>query len=183
VKVNGILFEQNECERRTMMKKVLALVMVLGMAGFASAGLQLTVNGAAQNEITVNVGDVMMIGIQNGQGADQYNAALILSGMGSWTGDHKLNSSIGQAQGWEYFGPTEGIGDVWFAWFAQPVTDKLPAGIIGEVGFKCIGKGDAVIALTGDDLSPIGQLMIHQVPEPMTLSLLGLGALVLRRRS
>jgi hypothetical protein len=178
-----VLFEQNECERRTMMKKVLALVMVLGMAGFASAGLQLTVNGVNQNVVTLNIGDSVMIGIQNDQGADQYNAALILSGVGSWTGDHKLNKSIGNADGWQYIGPTEGIGDVWFAWFAQPVTDKLPAGIIGEVGYKCGGKGDAVIALTDDALNQIGQLTIRQVPEPMTLSLLGLGALVLRRRS
>jgi hypothetical protein len=169
-----------------MMKKVLALVMVLGMAGFASAGLQLTVNGVAQNEITILKGTELMIGIQNDQGADQYNASVFLNagaGIAEWTGV-KTTKPIGNATGWEYFGPTDGYGDLWYAWFAQPVTDKLPAGIIGEVGFRCTSaKGDAVITLTDGDLNTIGSLMIHQIPEPMTLSLLGLGALVLRRRS
>jgi len=165
-----------------MMKKVLALVMVLSMAGLASAGLQLTVDGVAQSEITVLVGTEMMIGIQNDQGADQYNAALILSGEGSWTGV-ATNKPLPQAQGWERIGVVEGMGDVWFAWFAQPVVDKLPAGVIGEVQFKCRDMGDAIIVLTDDSLNQLGQLTIHQIPEPMTLSLLGLGALVLRRRS
>ncbi len=167
------------------MKKVLALVMVLGMAGFASAGLQLTVNGTAQNEVWIMVGTELTIGIQNDQGADQYNASVFLNAEGTaeWTGAKEARG-IGNAQGWEYFGPTEGFGDLWYAWFAQPVTDKLPAGILGDLGFRCLKEGDALVTLTDGDLNMIGQLMIHQiVPEPMTLSLLGLGALVLRRRS
>lgn len=166
------------------MKKVLALVMVLGMAGLASAGLQITVNSTvAGDQITVLTGTQLMIGIGNEQGADQYNAALILSGMGQW-GEAKLNRPLPLADGWVAYGfqPDFG-GDVMYGFFAQPVTDKLPAGIIGEVAYTCTGVGQATIVLTDGDLNPIGSLTINQiVPEPMTLSLLGLGALVLRRK-
>jgi hypothetical protein len=169
-----------------MMKKLLALVVVLAVAGIANAGLQLkmTVNDviAGNNEVTLNVGDVVMIGIHNGQGDDQYNAALILSGMGEWTGQADLNRLLPQAAGWERIGMVEGMGDMYFAWFAQPVTDKLPEGIIGAVGYKCTGLGDASILMIDDSGNELGTLMIHQIPEPLTFGLLGLGALVLRRR-
>lgn len=165
------------------MKKLLALVVVLAMAGIANAGLMLTVDGVAAEEVTLNIGDMVKIGIQNDQGADQYNAALMLTGMGEWTGEAILNRPLPQAEGWQDFGVIEGFGHVYFAWFAQPVVDKLPAGILGELGYKCIGEGDAFIALTNDNLEPLAMLTIHQIPEPMTLTLLGLGALVLRRRS
>lgn len=167
------------------MKKVLALVMVLSMAGLASAGLQMTVNGVvAQDIVKINVGDSVMIGIQNDQGADQYNAALTLlaGGMGEWTGVANLTNPLPLAQGWERIGDI-GTGDMWFAWFAQPVTDKLPAGILGEVGYKCTGLGAASIEMIDDSGNLLGTLRIEQIPEPLTLSLLGLGALVLRRRS
>jgi hypothetical protein len=163
------------------MKSVLAFVTVCCLSAAAPAALQLTVNGVATNRVSVMYSDTMMIGIQNDAGDDQYNAALILTCMGEWTGYSRLNRPLPMAQGWEYFGPTEGIGDIWFAWFAQPVTDKLPAGIMGEVGFRLRHFGDAQIVLTDDSLDQLDFLMIT-APEPATLALLGLGAMMIRRK-
>jgi hypothetical protein len=102
--------------------------------------------------------------------------------MGEWTGVATLSKPLPLAAGWERIGDI-GTGDMWFAWFAQPVTDKLPAGILGEVGYRCTGVGSATIEMIDDSGNLLGTLVINQIPEPLTLSLLGLGALVLRRRS
>ena len=89
-------------------------------------------------------------------------------------------------------------------------TSLLPEILIDHIGIHCDGLGTATVALTVDDdntsqwgttrVSPDsaidpdaaaqeadlealgGQLIIHQTPEPMTIALLGLGGLFLRRR-
>jgi hypothetical protein len=76
--------------------------------------------------------------------------------------------------------------------------------IVWNIEFHCTGKGEVLIDLTLNGLSQyaeyekttsggnwvwvdmtaddLGGLTIHQVPEPMTIALLGLGGLFLRRR-
>lgn len=163
-----------------------AVASVLIFASTSTAGLQLTVNGVPTSEAYFRDGSVVWIGIANDAGDDQFNAAIILTSIpwfySGWTGKSRLNRPIGNAQGWEYFGPIEGYGDLWYAWFAQPVTEKLPAGIIGEVGF-IVRDGDInSIVLTDGDLNVVGSLLVIGTPEPATLALLGLGAMMIRRK-
>jgi hypothetical protein len=81
--------------------------------------------------------------------------------------------------------------------FGQPATDPAPI-ILGKILLHCDGPGDIVIVSLVDDQQGNtietdlnfgyyeavfgGPIIIHQVPEPMTLSLLGLGGLGLLRR-
>ena len=52
--------------------------------------------------------------------------------------------------------------------------------------FRCIAEGDAVIKLystpAGAVLTLQDTVTIHQIPEPMTVALLGLGGLALLRK-
>ena len=48
--------------------------------------------------------------------------------------------------------------------------------------FHCEGLGEAVLTLFDPDLGVLDSQQIHQIPEPLTFALLGLGGLFLRRR-
>lgn len=78
-----------------------------------------------------------------------------------------------------------------------------PVDLVWNILFHCEGAGDVLVDLTLNGLTEyanydpiigevpywleateadLGDLVIHQVPEPMTIALLGLGGLFLRRR-
>jgi len=68
---------------------------------------------------------------------------------------------------------------------------SIPAGTVLFEGFafQCMDSGDAVINLFDNVVedvlmsNPIDSIVIHQIPEPLTLTLMGLGGLgILRRR-
>jgi hypothetical protein len=165
-------------------KGLFVVACLLAFNATAPAGLQLTVNGQIREGDYCCPPAQMMIGIWNDEGADQYNAALILrtGSMGEWTEESRLNRPRPLATGWERLGywPDYG-GDIWYAWFAQPTVDKLPAGIIGEVGFHFRCCSVATIQLVNDSFEPISSVTFF-TPEPATIALLGLGAMMIRRK-
>ena len=65
--------------------------------------------------------------------------------------------------------------------------------LVDYIMFHCDGLGDVMIQITdaGDNLRPdysdidqslMGSIIIHQIPEPATMLILGLGGLLLRRK-
>jgi hypothetical protein len=61
----------------------------------------------------------------------------------------------------------------------------LDGKLVDEIIFHCEGYGDVLLVLLGEDLSDIfvhDTQLIHQIPEPATMALLGLGGLLLVRR-
>ena len=83
--------------------------------------------------------------------------------------------------GMGYPGVTDIVESV-VADLSDPIT--TPDGVVVDgIIFKCLEEGDVVLTLTNVDFDTIfDTVTIHQVPEPMTLGLLGLGGLFLRRR-
>ena len=177
------------------MKKFVVLTLVLGMASLASATLSLTTTG----EITLMPSDELVLGIV----ADDVTAASI----GGWilvqgdTGilaadqptlwEQSTANNMDPAIVAEYAPILEsdlgypGVTDI-IEWDIKDTVDPfdpIPNDmVIGNLIFHCEGIGDVVLTLMDLDLNVFSTLTIHQIPEPMTMALLGLGGLFLRRR-
>lgn len=181
------------------MKKFLVLTLVLGMASLANATLSIVVDGADVEEITINELDTIMIGVYedtdgsaNYTGQTQVLVALLTTDLASWTGVTEVYSPPAiiptSSDVWTYYGTgVDPTLDVYYGNFASgSPTDYALAGIFGELELQCNAASDiddvTVIMYSATDMSELDRVTIHQIPEPMTFALLGLGGLFLRRR-
>ena len=186
------------------MKKFVVLMLVLGLATAANASLSLVVDlgqGAGYEEyqdsdIVLQPTDYIWIGIySNVQGVEgapgQYNAYVAIPGdgagnpaPGSWTGNIAVYSPPAIAAAYAVpYGYTFGA-----SWVSGINSDGVPTNY-ADIGvgfgyeFHCDGVGPVLIELHDGNMGNIvDTLLIHQIPEPMTIALLGLGGLLLRRR-
>jgi hypothetical protein len=179
-----------------MMKNILTVFAVLAMASVAHAGLSLSVDGVVsppESEVTLDIGGTAVIDIH----ADQTTLGFImLQGPGELDVSNPTDiweqSSIGPLDPAIFDELKPILPDLGFpgvvAMFDVGVVDAsepftTPDGlVINGLIFKCLDEGDVVLTLTDADLGVLDAVTIHQIPEPLTLGLLGLGGLFLRRR-
>ena len=182
------------------MKNIVTVFAVLAMASAAHAGLSLSVDGVIsppESSITLDwsLGQTAVIDIH----ADQTTLGFILI-QGPGAGELDVSNPTNM---WEQstIAPTDpaifdellpilpefgfpgvvAMFDVGVVDASEPYT--TPDGlVIDGLIFKCLGDGDVVLTLTDADLGVLDAVTIHQIPEPLTLGLLGLGGLFLRRR-
>ena len=165
------------------MKKLLVLMLVLGLATSANAALTL-VSSAGD---TLEPSDYTQIGIYNdtaaaGQGQMAY--VVITEGdPGSWTGSSNIYVPPALGGTNTYYGVMTGIGDIWQSNLEIPGVELYGIGVLADYEFHCDALGDVTVSLLANDLATvIDSIVIHQVPEPISIALLGLGGLFLRRR-
>jgi hypothetical protein len=161
------------------MKKLLILALVFGMTSLASAAISL------DGPTSINEGDTVSIGINNLDGGDYLaymNISLISQG-GFSLGTPALTGLAGDISGvgvpYEYAG-----GHEIEVTLAQSTGTSAP-GVQFTWDLTCLKAGVAVtIELwdAADFSAPVDVLTIAQVPEPMTIALLGLGGLFMLRR-
>jgi len=157
------------------MKKLLVLTLVLGLSGIASAAVSLS-----PSETSVDLGATVTISVVSDT-TDAYGGWLDLGQKldGSW-GDLQILGAAG-ADASKDFG-----FDPWWSFEAKSFNPDAPieAGAQFTVDFTAgQTEGDVVIGLYAfDGTTLLQEATIHVVPEPMTLGLLGLGGLFLRRR-
>jgi hypothetical protein len=155
------------------MNRHFILAYILLMTNVAGADLFLTVNGVDTDSVICHLCDELYIGIGNTEGSDQYNAMVALKGDdGEWTGGSRLNCTLPYGGGWERLAPSEEYGDIWYAWFSQPIANKLLAGIIGEVVYRHTGMACSEIKLFDDYFNVIDTLTICKWSPDMYLTLL-----------
>jgi hypothetical protein len=186
-----------------MMKKLLIFMLVLGMASFASASLNvaISVNGSTTgpDEITLQVSDTITIDIYDAGGVPPYgqrNYGAYLDfqfpSMGCYAlSNPRLGPAAGDMASWSFatYAPPADYDEYTVSRSFTPQAVGDPAGAIFLVDFHCETPDNIVYVylyhtLIGGGSQVIDTLTIHQVPipEPMTVTLLGLGGLLLRRR-
>ena len=172
------------------MKKLLALLLVLGMASMANAAVSLSVStdgvdyvGAIDSQIELEPTDTIWIGVHDdGDIGGHDNFVKILSGDGSWTGAGQVYMPPALTSAYIFDYTAEGYGWMFINSIASS-TIGPGAGTGAAFEFHCDAQpGDVIIQLQDGGQNPIQDLVIHQIPEPLTLSLLGLGGLGLLRR-
>ena len=171
------------------MKKLVVLTLVLGMASLANAGLVLAVDGVVGNA-EVNTGAVAQIGVWNdtaGPGAGHDNFLHISTGAdATWTGDTGFPSPPGFGGTATYLGLNDlgaGLVDIMELNTGVATADPYGVGVISFADYLAGSTEEEVtITLLDDGFGYLDSITITQVPEPVTMALLGLGGLFLRRR-
>jgi hypothetical protein len=197
-----------------MMKKLLVLALVLGLASSASAalsGIQLSVDGATDGtgnttEIYIPISSELVIDVYGPAGYD-WLGYIIIEGNppqgGEWGDDDAHGADVLNAYytnqsypityaaaGDSDLSGTQRYTEVDWGWgyeLSANSATSVPGGRQFDVIYHCTGPESEYVTITlWDDaegyVTPQDTILIHQVPEPMTIALLGLGGLFLLRR-
>jgi len=182
-----------------MFKRLLVLALILGIGLSANAALKISVDGVVDEpdtSITLML-DIWGDGLTPGP----QDALLIAEGPGTINGGVMIYPGFGSIilpespeefelmKAWlESIGGFSNVNSISCMIFDDflippaPLNGTLVDGII----FHCEGPGDVVLSLISVDevgaVTVFDTQVVHQIPEPVTIALLGLGGLLLRRR-
>jgi hypothetical protein len=181
------------------MKKLLVVMLVLSMVSMANAAILISVNGVVdppETEITIGPSQEVTIDIWgDGQTMRQeFYFGIEVAGPGSLNIDYATILYGGNMTSiyWMDEPDLADMGNIENPFIAFELND-IPSGdppppplplegtLIDGIIFHCNGAEDVILKLFNMDMELEDTQVIHQ-PEPMTLLLLGLGGLMLRRR-
>ena len=157
------------------MKKLVVLAMICAMASLASAGLVYTLNGVAIEGDTIDIADLGTLGVNTDIAASGYTIELSITGAGTFDYSGITWASLMMGNG-----PVAGTD--------TPVSARLTGSNFMPYGPGEWFSGLAIVGaqigdvITFDDQMGLDDASFTIVPEPMTMALLGLGGLFIRRR-
>jgi len=190
------------------MKKLLILMLVLGVASAANATLLISVDGQIDppdTSITLLPSETVVLDIMGDGGPQPLDAFLVIQGPGEiagynmlYLGDLSIYMELEEFAAGAGMTPEDlldaldtvygypGATDLSFMTFADSPGGDYPTldgKLVDDIIFHCTGEGDVTLTLTDSAFSEVfNSVVIHNIPEPMTIALLGLGGLFLRRR-
>jgi hypothetical protein len=173
------------------MKKLLVLLVVLSVAAFANAALKISVDGVVDgpDPILLPSQTVSIDIFSDGATTSADTFILMMTGPATMDIANAINTvnQPGAPDTIFFIEDPESpfFGGVFFDFslIGVPIP-PLPAGVIADnIILHCEDIGQVILNLVGADTgSDFDTQVIQQIPEPMTLGLLGLGGLFLRRR-
>ena len=172
------------------MKKVIALVMVLSIASLASAALTEALSFVDGVGVTwtldLTEGKVYGTGTALGTYEGAYLKKTSSVGSIAPTALDNLGAGAYKDGTYQAAGDLAGVADADPWWLATADESNDPAfdqalGLWFEFDVTAAGNGDIVVDIFADGTLTEGALQ-GTIPEPATMALLGLGALVLRRK-
>ena len=174
------------------MRRCAVLLAFLAMTSFANADIVISVEGDTEtDEVLAYCSVTVTIGIYNNGSApgDPVDFFVYLDFYYPSEGTYALsNPRLGPAAGdfpASFTGPYLGDDDYDEVEFSQAWavgSDEIP-GEMFLIDLHCEGIGDVIIeAYDWRTEELVDTLIIHQIPEPATIALLGLGGLLLRRK-
>lgn len=185
------------------MKNLLTLMIIFGLAAVANAGLIFTIDGEPQPaEIWLEPSEAIELDLELGDGTirayqlvyelSNNQAELITTGYDPYP--DTTFPALFDLQGGVVAGSTAQRVEITAGQLFTPDL-AAPQTLMVNLVLHCLEPTDVVLTVTtagslgnywdGNQIAPgevVHTLIIHQTPEPMTVALLGLGGLFLRRR-
>jgi hypothetical protein len=180
---------------------------MLGLTSTAAATnvdkvIQLSVDGEIVDEVTINLSQIITLDIVLADGyamdvmeLDLEVIPLSAGADGCISFDpviiHPWEIIVAPFEPWSLI--VEGVTCHGIEIIAGMTFGSVEAKLVDYILFECLGEGDILIQLTDAGTNNIigigdipqemmGSIIIHQVPEPTTIFLLGLGSLFMLRR-
>jgi hypothetical protein len=164
------------------MKKLLILLLVLGISSAANAAIVISADGdTSRDEFFLSEGETVVIGIYNTDGEDYvcYPDIGYISEGGFQMSNPQLTALAGDLS--QITGPYE-YTDMWEVEVTLKGTSTPGIQFTWDLTLLRIDIIVIVELWDGSDLSAPVDVLTVQEPEPMTLALFGLGGLFLLRR-
>lgn len=177
------------------MKKLLVLLTVLAMAGTASAAMTIvapaSVVGGETFSIGINVAggesalitDILAVA-GNAAGVDATGVALASDKVTPYFEDLSADVDFQAFMGDLGITGTKGIYYYEFVDVAVPPATLTDGSLIANIMVTAGANGSDIVIALADGANGVlrSQAVVQVIPEPMTIALLGLGGLFLRRR-
>jgi hypothetical protein len=170
-----------------MMKKLLVLMLVLAMTSAANAALLISVDGVVNppdTEVWLDLSEIAIIDVYS-DGLTLSNQEFYLQIEGGGAMDITKATNTVNPPGYPStvipLSDTLAFLDLALAGIPIPV---VPEGtVVDLIEVHCVERGvDVVLTLYSNVDGVLDTQIIHQIPEPATIALLGLGGLALLRR-
>ncbi len=139
------------------------------------------------DEVTIGIGDTIWVGVYDSIGiVYSANISNNISTFGEWSGNNAVYSPpvASDVPIWWYGTNGPGSAEYWYVDFDDPLATNTPLpGVGGAVEFRGLDVGDIRIRLNANIDGEDDIFTLHIIPEPATIFLFGLGAIILRRKS